>query len=170
METKIINEMSSNLITIQKNESLETAYRTMVVNRIRHLAVLNEYNEVAGIISDRDVQRGMTSLVTDLFGMRVEDLKFRADSKVNDYMTWPPKMISPESDLVEAAQLMLNEKISSVLVSNGKKVDGILTSEDLLRVLVALLNQKDGKSFRVSDFFSKEFIGRIGQFASDAGI
>ncbi|MEK6555021.1 MAG: CBS domain-containing protein [Bdellovibrionota bacterium] len=170
MTTTLTKEMSTNLITVNKAEILHTAYRIMSANRIRHLAVTNEFNEICGILSDRDVQRGMSSQVTNIFGMRVEDLKFLPDSKVGDYMTWPPKMISAESDLRDAAQLFLDEKISAVLIADGKKVEGIITTDDLLRVLLKLLNDKDGITHKISDFFTKDFLGRVSQMASDSGL
>lgn len=46
--------MSSPVITIRSVESLETAARYMVQNRIRHLLVTNETNKPVGIITATD--------------------------------------------------------------------------------------------------------------------
>ena len=46
--------MSSSVITIKPDESLETAAWYMVQNRVRHLLVTNEANHPAGIITATD--------------------------------------------------------------------------------------------------------------------
>ena len=64
MSEKTFRVMSKKLITIKDTYSLESAYNVMQTHSIRHLPVLNDQDEVVGIISDRDLMRGVHSTTT----------------------------------------------------------------------------------------------------------
>lgn len=53
--------------------------------------------------------------------------------KARDVMTSDPISVAPESSVVDAARLMLDRKISGVLVMDGGNLVGILSEGDLLR-------------------------------------
>lgn len=143
MNKKIVKDnMSAHLVTIGWNESMESAYRRMQSQRIRHLPVTNEGGEVVGLLSDRDVQRSMISEIERPVGWAIsaETIEFDEDSRVRDYMSWPAVTVDQNTDLRLVAQKMVTEKISSLLVCSGIKTVGIVTAEDLLKVLVELLS------------------------------
>jgi hypothetical protein len=52
---------------------------------------------------------------------------------------------------------MLKEKISAVLVKQGGKVEGILTTEDLLHVLALFLEENPGRTFGLRDALAMDF-------------
>jgi predicted transcriptional regulator len=65
---------------------------------------------------------------------------FFPDSSVDEYMNWPVITVDQNYSLKDAAQGMIDEKISAFLVTDKNKTAvGIITSEDLLRVLATLL-------------------------------
>ena len=45
--------------------------------------------------------------------------------------------VSPEANVLEAAQMMKNEKVGALLVLHGEKILGILTERDILNRVVA---------------------------------
>lgn len=53
--------------------------------------------------------------------------------KARDVMTSDPISVDPESSVVDAARLMLDRKISGVLIMDGGNLVGILSEGDLLR-------------------------------------
>lgn len=53
--------------------------------------------------------------------------------KARDVMTSDPVSVDPESSVIDAARLMLDRKISGVLVMDGGNLAGILSEGDLLR-------------------------------------
>lgn len=138
--------MSKNLITIAWNESMRAAYDKMQRHRLRHLPVLNDTSEIVGMISDRDVQRAMNSKVkhTGKIFSTTENIEFDPEATVRDYMGWPVMIVDRNTDLRVVAERMLKEKVSSFLVQSGGKTVGIITTDDLLKVLIDLL--KDPKS------------------------
>ncbi len=131
MKTK--NLMTVELKTVPAGTDLFTAYDIMKKLNIRHLPVLNDEKIVMGILSDRDVQRAM--IITEN-GAVEQSFRFRENDKVENYMSWPAITIPQQADVSQAAQMMIDKKISSLLVTNDQgEVRGILTVDDLLRYL-----------------------------------
>ena len=110
---------------------MEEAADLMEEHRIRHLPVSDDLGVIVGIISDRDVSRARSP----------NKPGFDANAKVSDYMSWPVITVSQNLPLREAAQGMVDEKISAFLVTDdAQAIVGIVTSEDMLRALVSLLS------------------------------
>jgi CBS domain-containing protein len=134
--------MSGSLVMIDQDEGMKTAYERMHKHRIRHLPVKNDQGEIIGMLSDRDVQRAMISEIrhegsSEKFTS--ETIKFDPDARVRDYMSWPVLTIERETDLCAVADRMLREKVSAFLVQSEGRTVGIITTDDLLKVLVDLL-------------------------------
>lgn len=143
MNNKLLKEnMSKHLITIAWDESIERAYRLLKANEVRHLPVHSNSGEIIGILSDRDVQRAMISRIEPVAGRVTGDetIDFDPNSRVSDYMSWPPKSVDQNADLKLVAEKMIIGKISALLVVNGEKIVGIVTTEDMLKVLLELLS------------------------------
>ncbi len=138
--------MSTHLITIRMDDSVQNAYGKMSKNRIRHLPVVDETGFIIGILSDRDVQRCVrfdrkASLTNTL------DLELNLDPKIRvaDAMSWPAHKVDGETPVRDIAIRMLNEKLSSMVVEckrSGRS--GIVTTDDLLRLLISLLDKDPG--------------------------
>lgn len=134
--------MTTKLVTINFNEGLETAYHRMQKRRLRHLPVCDDNGEIVGMLSDRDVQRAMISEIeherkSDLSS---ESIAFDPEAKVRDYMGWPVQAVDQNSDLRVVAEKMLTDKISALLVKRANEVVGIVTTDDLMKVLIELLS------------------------------
>ena len=126
--------MSSKLVTVGMNDSLQKAFQLMEEHHFRHLPVIDERGEFLGILSDRDFQR---ALKTHKQGIEIE-CEVDSTLKALDLMSWPALVMSDEVCVSEIAQKMLESKISAVLVSSGGvgRVRGLVTTDDLLRLLV----------------------------------
>lgn len=164
--------MSHNIIPVLWTESLQSAFEKMNSHHFRHLPVVSETNEVVGIISDRDFQRAMQIDQSDYFSKKVAQAEFPQQSTVRDYMCWPIHTLPIESSLIDAAKLMLEKKISAVLVANSSEIVGILTTDDMLRALIESLLAKDEHPIKdklLSVFFNSPANGLV-DLANQAGI
>jgi acetoin utilization protein AcuB len=126
---KVEKYMSHTPVTIRDNTVYSKAFNIMQEKDLHHLPVVNEKNEVAGILTRRDLQ--------------IAAQHFReAPVEVSDVMHTPVVTISPDEPLLEAARQMIDKRIGGlpVLDDNGKMV-GILTETDLLRALIDLLGK-----------------------------
>jgi CBS domain-containing protein len=133
--------MSARLVTINVNENMETAYRRMQRRHFRHLPVADDNGEIVGMLSDRDVQRAMISELRRELPTPVasETIRFDPEARVRDYMGWPVQSVDRGSDLRVVADRMLKERVSAFLVTDARIPIGIVTTDDLLKVLMDLL-------------------------------
>lgn len=142
MRQKATNLMTKDLLTVDWNLDLKSAYSLMARKGIRHLPVLNEKKELVGMLSDRDLLRAMHSKMTVQDFFKAEEVSFESDSKVRDYMSFPVVTVERNADIRVALMEILDKKISCVLVVDNQKAVGIITTEDLLRYLYELLDDK----------------------------
>ena len=137
--------MSKDVVTIDREESIEAAMDCMQSLEIRHLPVTNTKSRVVGMLTDRDVLRSLPLPVPQL-RPKEKITRFRqrlfstlADQRpvgaVNTLMESDPSWVRPEALLVEAIQLMQDKGLTGLPVIDAEGVlCGIVTTTDILRV------------------------------------
>ncbi|MEM4637929.1 MAG: CBS domain-containing protein [Candidatus Woesearchaeota archaeon] len=80
----------------------------------------------------------------------------QTDYKVIDVMTNKPVTAGKDITLKEAAQIMLDSNVNSLLVVESEKPIGIITDEDLVRKVIA--KGLDPKKIRVKDIMATDLI------------
>lgn len=123
MKQQIKNIFSDDLVTIKEGASLAEADDLMNNYNIRHLPVMNADCELVGILSK-----------SDYAGLKYIDSRY-TNHKVNIFMSSPVEMVRTTATVKHVARMFIEKKINSVLVTDDTEVIGILTSEDLLRIL-----------------------------------
>ncbi len=125
--------MSSPDITHTPTVRLPAIKHLMHQNSIRRLPVVDG-NRIVGIVSLGDVRNAFPSDATML---SIYELSYLLDKvSAADIMRTDVVAVEPDAPLTEAAQLMLQHKISGLpVVENGQLV-GILTESDILRAIV----------------------------------
>jgi CBS domain-containing protein len=139
--------MSTELTTIHWREPISTAHRRMEAQAIRHLPVIDDTGEVVGILSNRDVLRAMRpedNQPDPDTGLWRKPGVFDPQARVSDYMSWPVKSVDRRTDLKLVARRMLSEKVSSLIVRDGAHTVGLVTTDDLIKVLVEMLDEDRG--------------------------
>ena len=125
--------MSKPVITVRSTQSMLEASRTMKDHAVKHLVVLDEHDRLVGVVTDRDLKRASASDATTL---EIHELLYLLDKiTVSDVMTKHPVAIGPSASAAEAAKLMVDKGIGCLPVSDSDKVVGIVTRDDLLRLL-----------------------------------
>src|SRR3989344_7376998 len=108
MKDSLKGAMSKKLVTVDWNMHMRKAAELMEERRIRHLPVTDELGIVVGILSDRDIKRAMSP----------KNPGFSPNGTVCEFMSWPVITVSQDLPLKEAAQGMIDEKISAFLVTD----------------------------------------------------
>ncbi len=152
--------MTRTLITIHPTASLNEAYQLMRNNWVRHLPVLDEGGRLLGILSDRDVYRGLK--VVNLASPQderetLESWYFSPEHIVRDYMAAPVKMFDRATSLKKIVDEMVQQKVSAFVISENDEPIGIVTTEDCLRLLHHLLNDNEEHWTWDSWFLSPSF-------------
>lgn len=120
--------MRSPAVTISADTTLESAYRTMQEQGIRHLPVL-EGEALVGVITDRDLR-----LATSALAPR----PFFPGSQVADVMRPNPITADPSDPVEDAARIMREKKIGCLPVLDDGRLIGIVTGLDLLDALIRM--------------------------------
>lgn len=97
----------------------------------RHLPVTSD-GDLVGILSDRDLRGFLSELSSD---SEVEAARHRLREPVSSLMSGDVVSVSPETDLGEAVDVLLDQRIGAVPVvdSGSGDVVGIVSYVDLLR-------------------------------------
>jgi CBS domain-containing protein len=131
-KTLVRDVMTKDIVTLGRNEKLTVADDVMRLGRIRHLPIIDEDGALAGIVSQRDLFH--SGLLRALgYGShakeRAMDLLVLKEAMKTEVAT-----IGPEAPLTEAAKLMLELKVGCLVVVEGKKIVGILTESDFVKL------------------------------------
>ena len=125
--------MSSPVITVAAEHSIMEAGKLMKENQIKHLAVLDPQGLLVGVVTDRDLKRASAS---DATALEIHELLYLLQKiQVKKVMKSHPVTISPQDTPQRAATLMVEHGIGCLPVLKGEQLDGIVTKNDLLRLL-----------------------------------
>ena len=126
--------MSKPVITVEANDSMQKATELLKDHHIRILPTMED-GKLVGIITDRDLKRASAS---DANSLEIHELVYLLSKiKVKEIMTKDPIAIPPDYTIEETARVLLENKISGAPVVIGEgKVIGIITRDDMLKVLV----------------------------------
>jgi acetoin utilization protein AcuB len=163
--------MSNNIITAKADETLSEAHAKFKKYNIRHLPVVDVNGDIIGVLSDRDFQRALPKNVKECDGKINETLQFEKTARIANYMSWPVKTVPRTTYLADACEIMIREKISALIVSDGDAIAGIVTQEDLLRVLSETLAAQQGTfDSKIKQWVYNSPIGELVNFLSEIGI
>lgn len=111
--------MSENLITVKKNNSIYDCAKLMKKNNISSVIVINEDDSLTGIITKTDLVAAF--LVNGTTGV-----------EVSKYMRRKVITVDPKESLFVVQSILVNNKISRVVVEKNKIPVGIITYRDFL--------------------------------------
>jgi CBS domain-containing membrane protein len=124
--------MTKDVVTLDRNERLVVAEDVMRLGRIRHLPIIDEEGALAGIVSQRDLFH--SGLLRALgFGTHAKDRAMEL-LVLKEAMKTEVVTVTPSAPLREAAKLMLERKIGCLVVVEGRKIAGILTESDFVKL------------------------------------
>ena len=127
--------MRSPAITINLAAPLSEALARMREHDVRRLPVVLDTGELRGMITQGDIRGADVLMVAGLDPLDIADALRRV--KVHEVMSEEPIAVTPETDLREAALLMIENKIGGLpIVDDGNVVVGIVTESDLFEALV----------------------------------
>ncbi len=118
MNIKVGDLMVPDVVTVQRHHTVGHARDLMQRNSIHALPVVDSDGTVAGVVSSQDLAAAL-----------------KQDTPISNVMTSDVYTIPEYNDVHHAARLMRNHKIHHVVVTEEKKVVGVLSSFDLLKLV-----------------------------------
>jgi CBS domain-containing protein len=135
---KVVDVMTKDPLTVSPSDIIRQADELMFENRFRQLPVV-EGNQLVGIVTDRDIRSFLSGPL--LSSPEARETAF--NTAVREIMTSAPMTLSPDDDVEEAVQLLIDEKIGGVpVVDETEGLVGIVTYVDLLRYLLNRLQEE----------------------------
>jgi acetoin utilization protein AcuB len=125
--------MTKDPITVDGNTRLLDAYNLMKENGVRRLPVVKRSGELIGIVTLSDILQHVPFFPDD---PEMEAELPLMTLTVQEIMSWDPETISPEDTIQDAAELMLESKISGLPVVDQDRVVGIITESDIFRLVI----------------------------------
>lgn len=130
---RVEDRMTRDVRTLRRNDKLSIADELMKVGKFRHVVVLEDDDDVAGVISQRDIFYGALAWSTGLGSAAHQ--KVLASVPVKTVMHTGVVTVEPDAPLADAAQIMLEKRIGCLPVVKDEHLVGILTEGDFLSLL-----------------------------------
>ena len=116
--------MSEPVFTLSPETKLKDALETIKEHRFRHVPVVDDNQQILGIVSDRDLLRHFV------------DNKEDGASKISSIMNKEVITANPETDIRKIAKTMFENRIGSMPITDEEgSVVGILTRSDILHTV-----------------------------------
>lgn len=137
--------MTRDLITIEPSTPITEAAFLMAVKRVRRLPVVEQHANITrpvGIISATDIFHAYPPEVNPFAILSRE--ADRVHIKASDIMSRTLQTVTPETPIEDAARIMQNRKISTLLVVQKEKLVGLITESDIFRAFLSILESTRG--------------------------
>ena len=106
---------------VQPDTNVKEIIHRISNHRLGLAIVLDDQQQVAGIITDGDIRRAMESNEQTFFTLTAADFPTKA-----------PKTVAPTAKLAEAERLMNHHKINTLLVTDGPQLLGVVQIYDIV--------------------------------------
>jgi CBS domain-containing membrane protein len=134
-ELTVADLMTADPARVLADDDLTQVYELMNDRAIRHVPVVDEDGALEGIISHRDLVRSALFAMGEL--PYSEQQRLLKAMRVREIMTTDPATVEPDTELAEAARLLLENKFGCLPVVEGESLVGILTEADFVKYMLS---------------------------------
>jgi len=135
--------MSTNVKTASSNTPVKELANIMCINNISGLPVVDDENNIIGIVSEKDLLRRMFPDMADLVkeeGMpNFEEMEKNYSDTLSlvadDIMTKAVSSVRPDMPIMKAASLMCARNIRRIPVVDNNKLVGIISIGDVHKAI-----------------------------------
>ena len=134
-----LNEISYSMtekpIVTEPSATLYEAHAKMIENDVRRLPVVSDSRTLLGIITLGDILKTIPVGGEDTEENAETELLLN-NQRVFQVMTSEPLAVEPDESIQDAAEIMLENKVSGLPVVEGGHLVGIITESDIFRLIV----------------------------------
>jgi acetoin utilization protein AcuB len=148
--------MTRELVTIESHTSVTAAAALMAEKHIRRLPIVEHHagdQHPVGLITATDILHAFPPEVNP-FALRASANR-PVHATVAEIMSRSLQTVPPDAPIEEAARLMRNGKISTLLVTQKMKLVGLITESDIFRAFVSIFDVSQGGA-RITFVVTKE--------------
>ena len=133
--------MHTDLVTVSPQASLVDAKELVEQKNIDHLLVVDHKGKLVGLLSDRDLRQYWASPATSLSSHELAYLLEKIT--VESIMVKTIVTVTVDTTIERAAYIMQTNNISSLPVMDGEDLVGIITSTDVMGVLLEAIGMSE---------------------------
>jgi acetoin utilization protein AcuB len=134
--------MTTKVFTVKQDDNISDAIKLLKEKKVKHLPVVEDGEQVVGILSDRDIKDYTPSKVSTFDIHELNYILFT--TKVAKIMVKNVIIAMPDMPIEEAAMVMYDKNIGCLPVVDQGKLIGIISDKDLFRVLVDITGVRQG--------------------------
>lgn len=129
---QLLSDNSGPAITIRLGDPVREAVHKLAVHKIGAVIALDASGKIAGILSERDVARGLDQFDSELLDKRVDDL-----------LTKSVITCAPDDNVFELVWLMDTNGIRHLPVVDDQNLIGVITIRDAMKDLLISTDDED---------------------------
>jgi len=119
-EIAFVNSVMHAAVTCKENEELDTVAKQIITNQVNHIVVVDDREKLKGIVTSWDITKAVAE----------------EERKLAEIITRKVITTTPNESLELASRKMAQHTVSALpVVDHEKKVLGIITSEDISKLL-----------------------------------
>jgi CBS domain-containing protein len=130
---KVSDFMTKNLITFRPEQSIEEVIDSLINNKISGGPVVNDKNELVGIISEGDCIKHISE--SRYYNMPPED------DKIENRMVKNVETIDGDMNIFDAANKFLSDKRRRFPIVKDGKLVGQISQKDILKATIMMKSQ-----------------------------
>lgn len=127
--------MSSPAVTVGPESSLKATARLLDEHEITAMPVVDAAGRLLGVVSEADVLRDSVPADRRVHARAVEITAPPVHQAVTDVMTHLPVTVSPDDDVADAVEMLVDTQIKSLPVVHFGRVVGMVSRRDVIAVL-----------------------------------
>jgi CBS domain-containing protein len=120
--SEILNAKGASVVTVRPHETIDALAHRFKLERIGSAVVSSDGSSIDGIISERDVVRGLAEHREELLAKTVADLMTRSVSTCG-----------PDDSVKDIMRIMTQKRIRHLPVTAGGKLIGIISIGDVVK-------------------------------------
>lgn len=128
--------MTTDLVTVREDDSVDLVANLMEWQRVRHVLVEDDEHNYLGLVTYRSVLRLLTRA----------DLDGKNPTAVADIMRRDAVTVTPSTPTLDVIRIMRDRRIACLPVVEDGRLVGVVTESDLMKVAGRLLEEKLGNS------------------------
>ena len=137
---QLLSDNRGPVITVRLGDPVREAVHKLAVHNIGMVLVLDTSGKIAGILSERDVARGLDQFESELLDKRVDDL-----------LTTSVITCAPDDNVFELVWLMDTNGIRHLPVVDDQNLLGVISIRDYMK---ALLTATDDETRQLRELIS----------------
>ncbi|HEX3048947.1 MAG TPA: CBS domain-containing protein [Bacillota bacterium] len=141
----LLKEKGQNVVTITPNQTVNDALKMLLDHKIGSLMVMDTGNQIKGIITERDIIRGIA-----------KDFEALKSLKVADLMSTSLIVGTPDDEIEYIMGIMTQNRIRHLPIVTNQGLVGMVSIGDLVK---SLLQENEVKNRFLEDYISGNYFG-----------